>query len=199
MNITSLEQLDLSKQYTYADYLLWRFEEKIELLKGYIRQMAAPNPFHQDVSANLLTMFKNYVWRNHKTCKVYHAPFDVRLIKNPLGRTDKEVYTVVQPDLCVICDRSKIDERGCLGSPDLIIEILSPSNPKTDLQDKFALYEENEVNEYWIVFPAEKVVQKFILENQAYKLKGSYTRTDQITPHLFPDLVINLEEVFEES
>jgi len=197
--ITSLEQLDLSKQYSYADYLLWKFEEKIELIKGFISQMAAPTPFHQDISLELGRVFKNHLKATQKKCKIYHAPFDVRLIKNPQGKTDKEIYTVVQPDLCLICDRSKIDQKGCLGAPDLIIEILSPSNSKTDLQDKFALYEENGVNEYWIVFPHEKVVQKFILKDEKYQFMGYYTTSNSISPLVLPDLAINLEEVFEEN
>jgi Uma2 family endonuclease len=198
MLITSLSQLDLSKQYTYADYLTWQLSERIELLKGYIRQMAAPNPFHQEVSGELFNVLKNYLKAHRKTYKVFHAPFDVRLVRNPLGTTDKEIYTVVEPDLCVICDRSKIDKRGCIGAPDLIIEILSPNNSKTDLQDKFQLYEENGVAEYWIVFPLEKIVEKFILHQEKYKLENVYNEQDQAIPNLFPDLLIDLTEVFEE-
>lgn len=199
MPITSLDQLDLSKQYSYADYLVWQLSERIELLKGFIQKMATPNSFHQEVNGELLNVLKNYLKANRKTCKVYHAPYDVRLVRNPQGKTDKEIYTVVQPDLCVICDRSKIDQRGCLGSPDLIIEILSPSNSKTDLQDKFQLYEENQVPEYWIVFPSEKLIEKFILHDERYKLESVYNQDDQAIPSLFPDLLIDLKEVFNED
>lgn len=197
--ITSFKQLDLSQQYTYADYLAWQFSENIELLKGYIRQMAAPTPYHQEISGELFNLLKNHLKATQRNCKLYTAPFDVRLVKNPQGKTDKEIYTVVQPDLCLICDLSKIDQRGCLGSPDLIIEILSPSNSQTDLQDKFELYEENGVNEYWIVFPYEKVVQKFLLKDEKYHFSGYYTPNTPISPLVLPDLAIDLTEVFGEN
>lgn len=196
--ITSLDQLDLSKQYTYADYLLWQFDQFVELLRGKIVPMAAPSARHQDISIALASIFKQYLRTTHKNCKAYHAPFDVRLIKNALGKTDKDIYSVVQPDLCIICDRNKIDERGCLGAPDLIVEILSPNNSKKDLQDKFLLYEENEVLEYWIVFPFDQIVQKFVLEQGKYQFIGSYTAQDQLSSSVFPDLQVNIGEIFED-
>ncbi|MFY7786816.1 MAG: Uma2 family endonuclease, partial [Thermoflexibacteraceae bacterium] len=167
--------------------------------KGYIRQMAAPTPYHQEISLELSTILRNHLKATKRNCKLYVAPFDVRLVKNPQGKTDKEIYTVVQPDLCLICDLSKIDQRGCLGSPDFIIEILSPSNSQTDLQDKFELYEENGVAEYWIVFPYEKVVQKFLLINEKYQFSGYYTINKPISPMALPDLLIDLGEVFVEE
>lgn len=108
---TSLSNLDLTKQYSYADYLSWQFSERIELLKGYIRKMAAPNPFHQEVSMELGTYFKNHLDNRDKLCKLFAAPFDVRLYNYAKSAVaDKDIYTVVQPDLCVICDKSKIDK-----------------------------------------------------------------------------------------
>jgi len=197
--ITSLSNLDLTKQYSYADYLAWQFSERIELLKGYVRKMAAPTPFHQEVSMELGTYFKNYLDSMGKLCKLFAAPFDVRLYTYAKSAVaDKDIYTVVQPDLCVICDKSKIDKRGCLGSPDFIIEILSESNLKTDLQDKYALYEENGVGEYWIVFPIEKMIQKFLLVDNKYEIAGIFMEHNTISPTLFPDLVIDLQKVFED-
>ena len=197
--ITSLAELDLTKQYSYAEYLSWQFTERIELLKGYIQKMAAPNPFHQEVSGELFSYFKNYLDSRGKLCKVFTAPFDVRLYNYAKSAVaDKEIYTVVQPDLCVICDKSKIDKRGCLGSPDFIIEILSDSNLKTDLKDKYALYQENGVGEYWIVFPNEKMIQKFLLVDNIYQIAGIYMENEIISPTLFPDLEIDLQKVFEE-
>ncbi|MFY7786293.1 MAG: Uma2 family endonuclease, partial [Thermoflexibacteraceae bacterium] len=110
----------------------------------------------------------------------------------------KEVFTIVQPDLCVVCDKSKLDTRGCNGSPDFIIEILSPSNSKVDLVDKYALYQLNGVTEYWIVFPQEKIVQQFVLTNEKYELHNVYDDKDIATSFLFPELQINLVDVFEE-
>ncbi len=196
MPITSLDQLDLSKRYTYADYVAWQFDQSIELLKGFISQMAAPSPKHQTISVNIVRIFSNFLHR--KPCRVYHAPFDVRLVKNKEGKTDKEIYTVVQPDLCLICDLEKLDDRGCLGAPELIIEIVSPNNSRKDIKDKFALYEENGVQEYWIVRPYENSVEKFVLENEKYQQKGYFTQEDKIRSFVLPDLEIDLTEVFEE-
>ncbi len=192
--ITSLHQLDFSKTYSYADYLTWQFEEMIELIKGKIMPMAAPNRFHQDISRNLNRVIDNFML--DKPCRVYYAPFDVRLLKNTQIKNEKEIYTVVQPDLCVICDPNKLDDRGCLGAPDWIIEIVSVGNSKRDIQDKFELYQENAVKEYWIVRPYENSVEQFYLENERYQIKGIYTQSNKMRPVIFPTLEIDLEKVF---
>ncbi len=192
----TLDQLNPNQIYSYADYLTWQFSERIELLKGYIRQMAAPNRRHQRISSNLHGSLWSYL--RYAPCRLYAAPFDVKLVKNPAGKTAKEIYTVVQPDICVICDKSKLDEQGCTGSPDFIIEIVSESTAKRDIQEKFELYEENGVLEYWIVRPYENTVQQFYLENDKYQYKKTYVETDKVSPILFHDLVIDLEEVFAE-
>lgn len=192
--ITSLSQLDLNKSYTYADYLLWQFEERVELIKGKILQMAAPSRLHQQVSINLATILKNTSWKN--PCKVYTAPFDVRL-PHFSQKKNKDVVTVVQPDLCVICDPAKLDERGCIGAPDIVVEILSPGNSKREMKDKFALYEESGVREYWLVSPTEKAVQVFQL-NAEGKYVGiqPFTEDDDLTTPILPALNISLKEVF---
>jgi Uma2 family endonuclease len=193
--ITSLSQLDLSKRYSYADYLSWQFAERIELLKGYVRQMSAPNTKHQRVSMGLENKFYNYFIEH--TCEVFHAPFDVRLYNRKKSLLqEKEVFTVVQPDICIVCDAAKIDTKGCNGSPELIIEILSPSNSATDIKDKYELYAEAGVTEYWIVYPEEEHIQQYVLENEVYKIHNVVTKTEKITPYLFPDLSIDLEKVF---
>jgi Uma2 family endonuclease len=161
MVITSLDQLDPNGTYTYADYLLWQFSERVELLRGKVRQMAAPNRRHQVISRRLQYVIMTALLKS--PCELYDAPFDVRLTRM---RNDKEVKTVVQPDLCVICDLSKLDDRGCNGAPDLIIEILSPGNSRTEMKDKFELYQEAGVLEYWIVSPIEKTIQVWKLNEQ---------------------------------
>ncbi len=194
--ITSIDQLDFSKQYTYADYLKWQFDERIELLKGYLFPMAAPNRYHQQISGEF---FRNIINHLHKThCSVYAAPFDVRLTrKNKI--TNKEITTVVQPDLCVICDKEKLDKRGCIGAPDWIIEILSPGNSKKEMKEKFEIYQESGVREYWLVQPEDKAVFVYIL-NEAGKYIGlqPFTEDDVAPSFVFPDLQINLKDVFEE-
>ena len=194
--ITSLQMLDLEKVYSYADYITWRFSERVELLKGYIFKMAAPTPTHQRILVRLLKNFS--IFFDKQSCEVFVAPFDVRLYNRKKSiLTDKEVYTVVQPDICVICDKNKIDNKGCNGSPELIIEILSPSNSKTDLKDKFALYQETGVQEYWIVYPEYQIIHQYFLEEERYVFKGVFTKDEKISPILFADLEIDLNEVFD--
>ncbi|WP_291728669.1 Uma2 family endonuclease [Bernardetia sp.] len=200
--ITSLDQLDFDKTYSYADYLTWKFDEFVELIKGKIFPMSAPNRLHQELSLRLSGLFFNYLRENERSCKVYAAPFDVRLLKNPSltsqqleGMTDKEIYTVVQPDLSIICDLEKLDDKGCKGSPNLIIEILS-NNAKRDVKDKFELYEENGVQEYWIVRPNEKTIQQFFLEEEKYVYQKTFVENEYITSIYLPDLTIDLEIIF---
>lgn len=194
--IHSLSELNLSQRYTYADYLAWQFSERVELLKGYIKKMAAPNPRHQIISRKLV--FPLLAYFEGKECQVFYAPFDVRLYNRRKSiLRDQEVYTVVQPDLCLICDPSKLDERGCNGAPDWIIEIISPSTAQTDTKDKLALYEEAAVSEYWVVFPNEQLIQQFVLKDQKYELLRVFTAADNATPALFPELSIPLSEVFK--
>lgn len=194
--ITSISQLDTTKTYTYADYLMWQVSERLELLKGYIRQMSAPNRRHQGISWNLSREFATHL--KNAPCRAYSAPFDVRLVKNPQGKTNKEIYTVVQPDICIICDLSKLDDRGCIGAPELIVEIVSPTNSRTDVKDKFELYQECGVLEYWIVRPEEKSIEQLCLVDGKYHINRYYTDEDHISPTIFPELSIDLKEVFED-
>jgi Uma2 family endonuclease len=193
--IVSLQNLDPNQKYSYADYLTWQFEERIELLKGYFRQMAAPNTKHQRASKRLMNIFENHF--QNKKCEAFYAPFDVRLYNRQKSiLADQEVFTVVQPDICVVCDDAKIDERGCNGAPELIIEILSQSNKQTDLKDKYHLYAESGVTEYWIIYPQDEVVHQYVLHDEKYELHNVYTKPDDIVPFLFPDLAIPVDKIF---
>ena len=198
--ITELSQLDLNGTYSYADYLLWQFEERVELIKGKIMLMCpAPNVKHQRYSRKLALEIGYFLRK--KSCELFIAPFDVKLYDSRKSKlADKEVYTVVQPDLCVICDKAKLTERGCDGAPDWIIEILSPGNSKKEMRIKYDLYEENGVREYWLVYPSEQAVYQFVLNPQTekYELKGMYAEDDVINPALFSELKIDLAEVFAE-
>ena len=192
--ITSLSQLDLNKSYTYADYLLWQFEERVELIKGQILQMAAPSRAHQQVSINLATILKNAFWKS--SCKVYAAPFDVRL-PHFSQKKNMDVVTVVQPDISVICDPSKLDDRGCIGAPDIVVEILSPGNSRREMKDKYAVYEESGVQEYWIVSLSEKALYVFRLNEQGkYYGIQPFVEGDTLTTPVLPDINILLTEVF---
>ncbi|CAD6873125.1 Uma2 family endonuclease [Methylomonas fluvii] len=197
--ITQLSQLDPNGTYSYADYLTWRLEESVELIKGKIMAMSpAPSRKHQSVSLNLSVSLGNHF--KHKHCNVYVAPFDVKLYDRRKSLLkDREVFSVVQPDLCVICDKEKLTEQGCDGAPDWIIEILSPGNSQRELRLKFQLYRESAVTEYWIVHPYEQTLYQFVLDqNQKYQLHAMHPGDEIATPYLFPDLQIDLNDVFAE-
>lgn len=192
-DITNINQLDLNGVYTYADYLLWKFDERVELFKGKIFKMSpAPNMKHQKISRNL--MGELYSLFKHKTCQLFSAPFDVRIPRK--SKDDQEILTVVQPDLCVICDPEKLDERGCIGARDLVIEILSPGNSKKEMKNKFELYEEAGVREYWVVHPTEENVLIYTLEDGKFRAYKPVV-DDYIISHIFPDLKIHTNEVFK--
>lgn len=189
--VLNFSDLDLTKQYSYSDYMLWQFQERVELIKGFILKMSpAPNRFHQTVSKNvsfeIVSFFKKH------TCSVYVAPFDVRL---PI-KSKKKDSTVVQPDLCIVCDEAKLDDQGCNGAPDLIVEIISPNNRKHDLDTKFKLYQEAGVLEYWIIDPVERMVLVYALRDGVYSGIKPQIEGDIIESPLFPDLKVAVDAIF---
>ncbi len=195
--ITHISQLDFDKVYSYADYLTWQFDDMVEVIKGKVMLMSpAPNLRHQDISRNLLLAIGNYL--HHKSCKVFHAPFDVKLYGTTEHLADNRTYSVVQPDLCVVCDKNKLTTQGCDGAPELIIEIVSKGNSKKDLLLKYDLYQENGVGEYWLVYPYEEAIHQFVLdpESERYQLHQVYAQDGIIRPCLFPELEIDLTEIF---
>ncbi|MBS3965299.1 MAG: Uma2 family endonuclease [Methylomonas sp.] len=198
--ITDLSQLDPNGHYSYADYLNWRFDAAIELIRGKISLMSpAPSLDHQRVSWQLTGYLFEYFRK--KPCRAFAAPFDVRLYdRRKSVVANQDIYTVVQPDLCVICDTAKLDPHGCLGAPDWIIEILSKGNSKKEMQTKFELYRESGVKEYWIVYPFEQAVHQFVLDEEydIYRLLNMFSGEDLATPNLFSDCTIDLQEVFAE-
>jgi Uma2 family endonuclease len=189
--------LDFNKRYAYSDYLTWRDDVRRELFDGFIKLMTpAPSRRHQEISVNLSGLLRNYLVR--KTCRVYHAPSDVRLPKVTSKKNDKDIYTVVQPDIYVVCNLLKLDDRGCIGAPDLIIEIISPTNSQRDTKDKFEIYQSHGVREYWIVSPNDELVNVFVLDDSGkFQFKGLYAGDDKIPVNIFNgDLAIDLTEVF---
>jgi len=187
--------IDANKRYTYADYLTWLDDQRREIIDGFVHLMTpAPSSYHQEYGGNLHTEFRNYLIG--KSCKVYSAPFDVRLPKNG-DLADGQIDTVVQPDLCIVCNLSKIDDKGCLGAPDLIVEITSPSTTKRDLEYKYQLYQATGVQEYWLLYPNDKTVHVFTLHNGQYQLKGMYHSGNQVPVNIFPGFSIDLHRVFE--
>lgn len=182
--------------YTYADYLEWDDGERWELIHGVAYNMSpAPSRKHQEISQALSRKIGNYL--DGKPCKVYVAPFEVRL---PLGdHDDNRTDNVVQPDIVVVCDKAKLDDRGCIGAPDFIIEILSPSTAKMDMVVKLNLYEKAGVKEYWLVHPTDHTVTVFKLgEDGKYGRYEVYEQSEQLSVDIFSDLVLDLREIFTE-
>ena len=181
--------------YTYADYCKFNDEKRREIINGVIYLMSpGANLEHQIISGSLFNLFYNYL--QDKKCHVFSAPFDVCLAKE--GETRETISNVVQPDILVVCDKGKLKRRGCFGAPDLIIEILSPSTSKRDISIKFNLYQEHAVLEYWVVDPHHQRIDRFSFDKDTGKYKQAeyFDRNDAITPVIFPDFTIKLEEVF---
>ncbi|NCX94919.1 MAG: Uma2 family endonuclease [Chitinophagia bacterium] len=193
--ILRLADLDLNRLYSYADYIMWRFEERVELLRGYIAQMGAPNTAHQQI-VNAINV-PLYIFLRNKPCKVFISPFDVRIPTSNGSKNDRDTFTVVQPDLCVICRSDGYDQRGGIGAPDLIVEVLSPSNHEKEMRRKYAIYEEAGVKEYWIVSPQEKTILQYRLANGKYATGRPLIPGDIATTTLLPGFELNIEEVFQ--
>jgi Uma2 family endonuclease len=195
-----VEEPDLTGSYSYADYVSWQWTEMSELIHGKIFKMSpAPNTAHQRVSLELSRQIANYL--KGKKCKAFSAPFDVRLPSSESKKNDRDIFTVVQPDICVICDPNKIDERGCLGAPDWIIEILSRHTSSKDLRQKFDVYEQSGVREYWVVHPVEQTVLVYVLNSDG-KYESAlkpYVREDMLSAITLPELAIDLSQVFSED
>lgn len=195
MEITSLSQLDFSKSYSYADYFSWKIQERVELIRGKIFAMSpAPASRHQRIS-NIISS-KITVFLENSPCEVFVAPFDVRLHKK---NDDKLETSVVQPDICVICDSDKIDERGCNGTPDLVVEILSPGNSKKEMGIKFDLYEEAGVLEYWIADPTEKVVFQYVAVNGKFVNYRPLLEDDILHSKVLEGFSLDLSLVFADN
>lgn len=182
--------------YTYGDYFGWDDGQRWELIDGVAYLMSpAPSRRHQWMLMELSRQVANYLVG--RTCEVYVAPFDVRLPE--AGEADEEVRTVVQPDLVVVCEPAKLDERGCRGAPDLAVEILSPSSSVHDLKRKLPLYERTGVRELWIVHPAERVVQAYRLgagAGSGYGRPEAYGPEDRLASSAVEGLEVDLGPVF---
>lgn len=193
----TFEELDLNKTYSYADYLLWAFKERLELLRGKVFKMSpAPNSRHQFISGEIFFQLRKFL--DSKSCRVFTAPFDVRLPQKNSDGSPKNTFTVVQPDICVICDLKKIDTRGCIGAPDLVVEILSPGNTEREMKDKFAIYEEYGIKEYWLIEPRDKVLLVYIL-NEEGKYIGlrPFVATDTFKSPTIIGFELSIKELFE--
>ena len=150
--------------------------------------------------------FGNYAVKNKGCCQVFTAPFDVRLPKKPDEITNDKIYTVVQPDICIICDQSKLDECGCLGAPDMVVEITSLSSQRVDFNEKLHLYEAARFKEYWVVSPKEKGINVFILQDDGKYDNGTvydrgffYRVGTDIPVKTLDGLSLNIESIFPDN
>jgi len=192
MALPQLEQTN----HTYADYLTWD-EGRWELIDGEVWDMTpAPSRIHQQVSIILSSLL--YGLLEKSGCVVYAAPFDVLL---PDSKTveEYETFTVVQPDISVICDHSKLNDRGCKGAPDLVVEILSPTTAAKDLKVKRALYEKHGVKEYWLVHPTDKMVMVYLAgDDGQYDKAQIFDQEDKLGSFLLGDFEIDLSVIFSD-
>ena len=179
--------------YTFANCLTWDENERIEIINGEAVMMAPPSRTHQEVSGALFAQL--YTFLEGKKYRVYSAPFAVRPFEQD-GDRPEDVDTMVEPDISVVCDSSKLDDAGCKGAPDLIMEILSPSTMRHDRFTKFNLYQRAGVREYWIVDPSSKSVQVFVLEAGNYKAQDFGTVGDIIKVNVLDGCFIELSKVF---
>lgn len=205
--ITDISGLDQSKEYTYSDYLTWRLKERIELIMGRIFRMSpaspdeasggdagersrAPSSEHQQIVSALHGNLYQHL--KDKSCRVFPAPFDL-VLSSPSGKQD----SVVQPDITVICDLSKITDKGCMGAPDLVVEVVSKTSVNKDLHEKYTLYEQHRVKDYWLVLPAERSLMIFTLDDEGiYQAAKPLTRGDTATSRVLPGLAIELDDIF---
>jgi len=188
------------ERYTYADYSSWSDDERWEIIDGVAYNMTpAPSTQHQRAAGELFVQIHNFLV--DKECQVFFAPFDVRLPEADKAdnEDEKNTTTVVQPDITVICDPEKVDEKGCKGPPDLIVEITSPSTATKDHIEKLALYEKHGVREYWIVQPVDKIIHVYKLEDAKYGKPDVYGGSGTMQCLIFQDLKINLEKIFERA
>ncbi len=186
--------LNINNSYSYADYLKWNFKERVELIKGKLFKMSpAPNRMHQGLSIYLSNELYNYL--KGSKCKVYTAPFDVRLPGK--SKEDKDIVTVLQPDICVVCDQSKLDYRGCVGAPDIVVEILSPSNNVVELKNKYDVYEQTGVTEYWVVSPQDKTFLVYTLRDGRYAASRLMVAGDVVVSSFLDGFSIDLTDLFD--
>ena len=190
----TFQQLDLTKKYTYTDYLTWKFEERVELLKGRVVQMSpAPNTKHQRIVNDVL--FEINLHLRKKICSVFPAPFDVRL---PVAKKDGQITTVVQPDIVVVCDKTKLDKQGCNGAPDIVMEVLSPGNTKKEMKDKLEIYQGAGIPEYWLIDPDREYILVYSLtEDGKYISSLPYVAGDKINSQALKGFSLRVQELFE--
>ncbi len=180
--------------HTYADYCRWPEGVRYELIDGAAYAMApAPARVHQEILGELCFQARSAL--EGSACRRYIAPFDVRLPK--ADEADEKIDTVVQPDLLVVCDPAKLDERGCRGAPDWVVEVLSPSTAGHDQILKLAVYERSGVPEVWLVHPTDRTVTVYRLQAGAYGRPAIHELTGSLAVVNLPAIVIGWARVLQ--
>ena len=188
-------ELDLNKTYSYADYYKWEFDERLELINGKVFLMSpVPNRLHQEIVGDVFMSLTKFL--QNKPCKVYVAPFDVRLPRKI--NDDKSIFTVLQPDVCVVCDTTKLDSKGCIGAPDIVVEVLSKGNNAKELKNKYAAYEEAGVREYWVVSPQNQTATIYTLIEGRFQPSRIMAQGDTIMSSVLVDFSLSLTELFRD-
>jgi len=191
---TALRKEEADVTYTYADYKDWELKEgeRYELINGVAYAMSAPTTYHQLIAFELGRQIGNYL--AGKPCKVIPAPYNVRLFYEE----DESDDTIVQPDISIICDKEKRGSEGCRGAPDFVAEILSPSNTAIDMEEKFQLYRDAGVREYWVLNPKNRTLKThFFAEGEIHT--RTYSATDKAGVGIFPGFAVDLGPVFAED
>lgn len=160
-------------------------DQRVEVFDGVIYNMGSPSQIHQAISMQLSTVINNYILRKKWACSIFNAPFDVKLSDNPL--------IIVQPDIMIVCDKNKLDDKRCNGAPDFIIEIVSPSNPSDDYIRKLYYYKNYGVREYWIVDPKRKVITVNYFEEDILNIPYAFDSTIKV--NIYDDLYINFSDI----
>ena len=184
------------ERYTFADCLTWGEDERIEIIDGEAVMMAPPTTVHQLISGEIFRQLANYL--EGKKCRAIPAPFAVRLFEKD-GEAPEDIDTVVEPDISIVCDTSKLDKHGCKGAPDMVVEILSPSTQRHDRLVKLGLYQRAGVLEYWIVDPDSSTVQVFLQRDGSLQLHEVYDRQGVAKVNVLDGCFIELSKVFIEG
>ena len=180
--------LEKDKHYTYKDYLTWPDDERCEIIDGVVYMMTpAPILAHQDVAGEIFYQAKQAL--RGKTCRALIAPLDVRLPCNNDAEEDSDI--VVQPDVMVVCDPSKLDRRGVRGAPDWVVEVLSPKSASRDQIEKRRIYERHGVLEYWLVHPTDRILTIYRLQNGEYGKPDIFALQGSTPVSVLPDISID--------
>lgn len=180
-----MESAKIDNSFTEKDYYTLPDDMRAELIDGKFYDMASPNRIHQEIISFFIKKIGNYIDSGKGSCKIYPAPFAVKLFNDR--------RTIVEPDISVICDPDKLTDKGCSGAPDWIVEVVSPSNAVHDYVRKLNLYVKAGVREYWIVNPQKHTVMVYDFEKE--ERSNQYNFCDDVPVCIYEDLILNIDQL----